>query len=171
MQFSAKLDQFYNDLWGFHFVVPKEIALSFIQEDDRRVIATFNDEIKNHCALMPKKGEYFILINKQTREKLKITVGDSVLISLEKDTSEYGMPMPEEMLMVLSQDEDSFRIFEGLTPGKKRTLIFLVSSVKNIDSRIRKSLAIAEHLKLCNGKIDFKQLNELIKMYNQSGRF
>ena len=55
----------------------------------------------------------------------------------------------------------------SLTPGKKRTLLYLVGNVKNSDSRIRKSLAIADHLTVNKGQIDFKLLNEAFKAYNK----
>jgi len=115
---------------------------------------------------MPKDGAYFILINKQVRDQLGLALGDPVEIRLEADQSEYGMPMPDELQVTLAQDEMASRHFHALTPGKQRNLIYIVSRVKSTDSRIRKALAIAEHLNASRGKLDFKALNEVIKRYN-----
>ena len=67
---------------------------------------------------------------------------------------------------MLDQEETAKEIFESLTPGKQRTLIYIVLKVKNTDSRIRKALAIVEHLNESKGDLDFKRLNVLIKHYN-----
>ena len=96
-------------------------------------------------------------------------MGDQVTITLEKDTSEYGMPMPESLMLLLDQDEEGSKYFHELTPGKQRSLIYIVSKVKNIDKQINKGLAILEHLREFKGQIEYKQLNEKIKSYNQRG--
>jgi len=72
--------------------------------------------------------------------------------------------------MLLEQDDEGRIFFEKLTPGKKRSLVYLVGKVKNIDSQLNKGLAILDHLKSVEGKLDFKKLNELIKDYNQRSK-
>ena len=67
----------------------------------------------------------------------------------------------------MDQDLAGKAFFDALTPGKKRTLIYLVANVKNVDSQLRKGMAILDHLKEANGKIDFKQVNQKIKEYNR----
>ena len=85
----------------------------------------------------------------------------------EKDTSKYGMPMPEEFEEVLSTDLDGQKYFEQLTDGKKRNLIYMVAKVKNVDLKVAKSLIILDHLKANEGKLDFKLLNEAMKLKNR----
>ncbi|MBE62878.1 MAG: hypothetical protein CMB89_11005, partial [Flammeovirgaceae bacterium] len=68
------------------------------------------------------------------------------------------------------QDKLASEFFHDLTPGKQRNLIYIISKVKNTDSRINKALAIIDHLTERNGKLDFKLLNEKIKEYNQRGK-
>jgi hypothetical protein len=53
-----------------------------------------------------------------------------------------------------------------LTKGKQRGLIYIVTKVKNTNSRLNKSLAIIEHLKDVKGNLEYKMLNEKIKYYN-----
>jgi len=42
-----------------------------------------------------------------------------------------------------------------------------VNKIKNTDIKINRSMAIAQHLMDVKGMLDFKQLNETIKEYNQ----
>jgi len=167
MVFTSTLAHFNYTLWGYYLPVSAAQATPFIAGEDRRVICTLNDHYCLHAALMPREGDFFILVNKEIRDKLGLSVGDSVQVALAKDQSEYGMPMPEELLVMLQQDPEADRWFHALTPGKQRSLIYLVSKVKSIDSRIAKAFAIVTHLKEAKGKLDFKALNMWIKHYNQ----
>lgn len=170
MQVETTLEEFEHNVWGYHFPIHETIANGLINGKDRRVICSVNNQVTFHCALMPYPNGFFILINKPNVKKLNLKTGDKVTLTLEKDTSEYGMPAPESFLTLLNQDDSGSALFHQLTPGKQRNLIYLVSQVKNIDSQINKGLAILDHLKETKGKLDFKQLMAKIKLYNKRSR-
>ena len=138
-----------------------------LTDGNRRVLCSIKGAPAIHAALMPMRGQYFILVNKQLRAKLGLLPGQTVPITLEKDASEFGMPVPDEMVEVFAQDDSAYNHFMALTPGKQRALLHLVCKIKNTDSRIRKALAICHHLNESDGKLDFKRLNEVIKEFNQ----
>ena len=164
LQFTAFLESSNNKLWGFHLPVPDPIAQVFLAEDARRVVCTLNEIVEFQCALIAKgEGVYCIMVNKKTRDQLGLKPGSSARVSLRKDESEYGLPMPEELAEVLAQDEEGNRLFHALTPGKLRTLLYIVGHVKNTDARISRALAIVGHLKANGGKINYRQLNEDLK--------
>jgi len=168
--FKTNLDLFDSNVYGYHFPVPADIAVEFIEGNNRRVICTVNDIHTFQCALMPKKGFSYILANQHLRNKLKIELGEKVTISLVKDRSEYGFPMPESFATLLEQDEDGNTVFHNLSKGKQRSLIYLILKVKNVDSQINKGLAILHHLRDTQGDIEYKGLNQLIKDYNQNSK-
>jgi hypothetical protein len=164
MEFTAILEISTNKLWGAHLPVPGAIAQTFLAEGAKRVVCTLNEKIEFQCALVPKgEGVYCIMVNKKTRDQLGLKEGSAARVSLRKDESEYGLPMPEELAEVLAQDEAGNRFFHALTPGKLRTLLYIVGHVKNSDARIARAFAIVEHLKANGGKINYKQLNEDLK--------
>jgi hypothetical protein len=168
--FTADFQIFENNLWGGHLQVPDQWATQHIRGNNRRIICRLREELEINAALMPSKSGWYILINKEIQKKLGLKPGMRLQITLRNDDSEYGMPMPEELEWILLDDEEAHTHFEALTPGKKRNLIYLVLSVKNRDSRIKKALAICDHLKQAKGKLDFKALNEVIKYYNQQNK-
>lgn len=160
-QFSSRLEESGNKLWGFHFPVPDLVAKSLIQGDDRRVMCLLQGKIEYQCALLPKgDGSFLVMVNKKTRDKLGLKPGSPVTVQLRKDDSQYGLPMPEELEEVLRQDETGHRLFHALTPGKIRTLLYIAGQPKNQDIRLRRALAIVEHLKNNAGNINYRQLNE-----------
>lgn len=167
--FVSTLENFHNNLWQFHTPVPEEIALTFIKGDNKRILCQLNGLSPYHAALMKSKEYWFVLINKSLRDQLKIGEGEKLSVSIEKDHSEYGHEMPEELQVLLDQDDLGNQYFHALTKGKQRSLVYLVSKVKNSNSRLKKSIAIIEHLKDVKGKLDFKKLNEKIKYYNNLG--
>ena len=130
----------------------------------RRVVCTINGELTFQCSLMPNgKGQYYISVNKENRDKLGLIPGDRVQVHLKRDQSKYGLPMPEEFQAVLDQDPGGDKLFHALTNGKQRSLLYFVGKGKNIDRRIDAALIILEHLKNNDGKIDYRTLYHELK--------
>jgi hypothetical protein len=116
---------------------------------------------------MPNKDVWFITMNQGNVKKLNIGSNSEIQVVMSKDTSEYGMPIADEFREVLDQEPLADKYFHALTPGKQRTLLHIINTVKNTESRIKKSLAIADHIVANKGTINYKMLNEAFKEYNK----
>ena len=112
---------------------------------------------------MPSGDKFYIIVNKRKRDALEIVAGETVDVLLEKDESKYGLPMPKEFEEVLKQDTDGDRMFHGLTAGKQRSILYLLSKPKDVDVRIHQALLAVEHLKENDGKIIDKKLYDELK--------
>ena len=164
MEFTAKLENFNTRLWSYHIKVPKPIAAHFLEMGDKRVVCRLNDTMEFQCAIMPAgEGVYFININKKIRDQLKLKEESKLVVHLEKDNSEYGLPFPEELKELLDQDKEGNKLFHALPPGKQRNLIYAVGQVKNSDLRIHRAMVVIGHLKKNSGKINFRQLNQELR--------
>lgn len=166
MKLKVPILKFESDLWSYYVAIPKAIGNKFIEGDDRRVICTIENGRPIHSALMSKGDVYSIYVKKDFLKKHALAEGDEVEVTLQKDRSEYGMPIPESFQVLLDQDMEGSRYFHQLSKGKQRSLIHIVGKVKNVDSQLAKGLAIMHHLKEAQGELDFKRLNVLIKEYN-----
>ncbi|EON78170.1 hypothetical protein ADIS_1367 [Lunatimonas lonarensis] len=171
IRFASTLEDFHSSLWRYHIPVPDDIAVMFIDGDNRRVLVWVEHSERLHLALMKQSDYWFILINKPLVASLEIKEGQSVRVRMEKDNSLYGHEMPAEFEELLKQEVEANEYFQRLTKGKQRALIYLVAKVKNPHSRINKALAICSHLTETSGVLDFKQLNEKIKYFNNLGKF
>src|SRR5690606_12695467 len=100
---------------GWHFLpVDAEYAEALgFEGKSRRVVCTLNGAHTFQCALMPSGGSFFIMVNKKIRTSLGIEAGHAVRVELMKDTSKYGLPMPEEFEEVLAQDDEGRELFEA----------------------------------------------------------
>jgi hypothetical protein len=162
--FTAQLGRFNSNLWHFHIMVPDNVSKKFLEDGNKRVVCTLNGKIEFQCALMPAgDGAYFINLNQKIRDTLNLKIGSEVEVSLVNDESQYGLPMPEEFNELLRMDDEGNALFHALTPGKQRTLLHIIGTPKNADSRIRRAICVVNHLKDTRGKINYKILNELIK--------
>jgi hypothetical protein len=134
---------------GMHYVmVDDEVVNEFLLKNSKRAICTIGGT-KFHCAFMQKKeGGYFINIGSKICSALNLKVGSEIELSFEVDNTEFQFEMPEEFAEVLAEDPDADAIFQNLTDGNKRGLIYLVTLVKSSDKRIERALNIAEKLKL-----------------------
>ena len=134
---------------GMHFIMlDKKTVMALTKGDNKRAICRLNDKAEFHCAIMPKKeGGHFINIGLPICKKLKIKEGSKVTASFMVDKTEYQFEMPEELKEVLETDPEAGNIFDALTAGNKRGLIYLVLQVKSSDKRIERALKIAERIK------------------------
>ena len=138
--------------------IPMKIADDLLAEGHRRIIVHIDGQ-QFHCAIHHRKARgYFVYFGKQASRQLGIYKGEKIEVGIEADRSRYQAPLPEEFEAVISTDADAMEAFESLPPGKKRSLLFSVHRLKNVDSRIDKSLRICENL-----KIGFTDLNRLQK--------
>jgi len=167
VSYKTQVSQYESNLWSVYIPVPNDIAESFLQSEAKRVICIINKSLRIHCAILPMgNGNHFMLLNKENRKKLMLNIGDEIDIILEPDTSKYGIALPAEMEELLLMDEEGSEVFHKLTPGKQRSLLFIIGKPKSTETRLKKAVVIIDYLKLTGGKLDFKELNEAFKQAN-----
>ncbi|NNC82586.1 MAG: hypothetical protein HKN79_03340 [Flavobacteriales bacterium] len=163
-EFTGILDELDSNVWNRFVDVPTDIVLFYKKKDIKRFLCTYDNMLTKSCALLSRgDGRYFVMLNKQECKKLGVHKGAELRIKLEPDTSKYGMPMPEEMEELLAQDPEADRYFQQLSPGKQRSLLYIVGKPKGTETRLRKAITICEYLKSVEGALDFRELNQAFK--------
>jgi bifunctional DNA-binding transcriptional regulator/antitoxin component of YhaV-PrlF toxin-antitoxin module len=164
IELKTKLTKVKSSLmWDFRFPIDKDDAEKLIDKD-RRVICTINNELEFNCGFIPDgKGNYYINVNKEIRKQTGIEAGDQVSLTIIKDESKYGMPIPPTFEELLYQDPEGAAYFEALTPGKIRSLLYLIGKPKSEQKQLEKGLIILDYLKEANGILDHRGLNEAFK--------
>ena len=106
-----------------------------------RLKCDIDNEISYSCGLNHLgDGNFFIILSKSKLEALEKKIGDFVSFEVYEDPNPLGVDIPETLQVLMEQDEEVKAIFEKLSDGKKRTLIFSISRVKNIDLQVKKIL-------------------------------
>lgn len=115
---------------------------------NQRAIINIQDKVEWQGGVVVLGVGYGYITLSQARMKvLDVLEGDKVTITLTKDDSKYGHQFPKELEAVLNQDELAKKRFEGLTPGKQRTIIYYINQPKSEEKRIERSILYMNNLK------------------------
>ncbi|GMN04747.1 hypothetical protein MTsPCn5_01350 [Croceitalea sp. MTPC5] len=130
--------------------LPDEIIAPFLAQNQRRVraIATFEGKrLEFYGAIQKRNGNHYMMFGKRYQKELGIFPNDLFELQFFEDTSKYGVEVPEEFEAVMLTDIEAYQIFETLTDGKKRGLIYAITRYKNTQTKIDKTLLLCENLK------------------------
>lgn len=166
MKFETIVSSFdYNALgYGQFLPIPDEVYLEMFKlAPDKRVRCVLGGQEELYCAMQPKDGKHFIMLNKPMMKKLNWAIGDMVSIEIEKQELKYGIPISIEMEEVLNSDWEGNEFFQVLTPGAQRSLIHIINKYKNSQLRIDRSILLLQHLVIRRGSVDFKILQQNFK--------
>ena len=111
-----------------------------------RVKGTFNEAPFALAVQNLKNGSRYFSVGAPLRRAAKIKLGDAVRVNF-KIVDADKLDIPEELEAVLSQDDDARKAWQKLTTGYQRSLIHYVTSVKNVDSRIKRALDLLNRAK------------------------
>lgn len=140
-----------NVTLGHRVLLQEQAAKPFYDAQHKRikVVATYlKTAITIYAALYYRQELYFISFGKRYQTDLGLPYGENFKLQVFADDSKYGVEMPEEFAAVLESDWEAFEKFEGLSAGKKRSLIYYNTRFKNVQTKIDKALMISENLKM-----------------------
>jgi hypothetical protein len=126
--------------------IPIEIISELPETGRLRTLGKMNGAEFSLAIQGRKNGNAFFMVGSALRRAAKITTGDPVEIEFSLTDPDF-LELPEELKEVMEQDEEAGKIFFGMTVGMQRSLSHYVSSVKNTDSRIKRSMELAYKMK------------------------
>ncbi len=151
-QFTASLRRF-TGKGAMHYVeVPPDAAEGFGGKSGVRLVCGLNGRTEYSCGLLYQRiGTFYVYVGGKAKKAAALNLGESVRVTLRRDESPYGMPMPEELAEVLAQDPEGDACFHRLTPGRQRTFLYYVSSARAVDTRIKRAIEVAGKAKVLAG--------------------
>lgn len=133
-------------------VVPDTIADQFrTNKGSVRILCKIGNSEEFPCALIPRHGRYIIAASKKLIKDHNLSTDNPFKISIRIDPNN-GLEQPEELTEVLAQDGFAAEVFDRLNDGYKRGYIYYIRQSKSVDTRIKRSLEIAEKIKQRNNK-------------------
>ncbi|GAB2530167.1 YdeI/OmpD-associated family protein [Rufibacter soli] len=148
-------------LMGTHYLeIPAEVVQELGGKFNVRLLVTVNNTLTYQGGIVALgQGRGYITLTKQRLKQLGLQLGSPVAVSLAKDQSQYGTPVPEELTELFKQDEAGKARFDQLKPGMKRYIIQHVGAVKSSQLRIDRSITLLENLKrLTPGQETFREI-------------
>ncbi len=129
----------------FYLTLDADIVNQFERKRATRLLCTLDDKLTIACGLNHLgDGNFFIIVATKYMKKIGRKVGDVITFEITEDPNPLGVEIPEVLTVLLEQDEDAKNIFDQLTDGKKRSLIYTIMRTKNIDKQVETVLEFLE---------------------------
>jgi hypothetical protein len=144
-RFTSPLSQVKHALIHTVIIVPHDVVAR-LPAGRIRVKGTFNGAPFALAIQNMKDGSRFFSVGAPLRRAARIQPGDKVEVVF-RIVDPDKVDIPKELGAVLEQDAEARTAWENLTSGYQRSLIHYVTSVKNVDSRIQRALALLERAK------------------------
>ena len=118
--------------------IDSDIINEFSRKRATRMICSIDQEVSYRCGLNHLgDGNFYIIVAGKHLKKLNKELGENVDYKIEEDPDQLGVEMPEVLTVFLEQDSEAKTIFEKLTDGKKRSLIYSFNKIKDIDKQVK----------------------------------
>jgi len=137
-----------GDWLNMHFIqVPVSIVEEMIALKVKRVLGELNGAPFRLSLISDGEGGRKLMVGTSLRKAANTFEGSQVRVVLWPDPDPDRIDLPEEFEIVLEQDEEAARKYYALTPGKQRSLAYYASSAKQINTRIKRAIELANKLK------------------------
>lgn len=141
----------------FYLQVNAEIIDQFEKKRHTRLVCTIDGQVSYSCGLNHLgDGNYFIIVASKYLKQLGKGLGQKVIFEIREDPNPLGVEVPEVLAVLLAQDEEVHRVYQQLTDGKKRSLIYTLLKVKDIDEQVHTALKFLEEASLRSNKAQSK---------------
>lgn len=126
---------------GYYFLeIHAALVEQLPQKRNTRLVCVLDKKVTLHCGFNNLgNGHYFIIIAARHIAKIKKKAGDLVSAMLEPTADPLGIEVPEVLSALLEQDEELKQVYDAMTDGKKRSLVFLIKDMKSVDLQVQKA--------------------------------
>jgi hypothetical protein len=131
-----------------HYISLDEATIAKFAPNEKRLLCTIGSLVI-HCAMLKRNDiGYYIMLSKANLQKINAKLGDEIIASFKKDTTPLQFTDCEVLTEVLETDSESKTVWETLTQGNKRSIVYWILNIKNTDKQIERALLVSEKLKL-----------------------
>lgn len=135
---TQTIQQLEKNRGGYYYLkISSDLVDTMTDKRSTRLLCTLEGQLTFPCGLNHYgDGHFFIILSGKNLKTLGKELGDAVAFELREDPNPLGVEMPEVLEAVLEQEEELKTLFNSLSMGKKRSVIFSVSRIKDIDKQI-----------------------------------
>ena len=146
LSFEQPIGQLEKRKGGYFYLgISAEEVAKFEKGKATRLVCTIDEKVSYSCGLNHMgDGSFFIIVATRYMKQLKKQIGDIVVFEITEDPNPLGVKIPEALAVLLEQDEAAKAVFDKITDGKKRSLIYSIQKIKDIDKQVQKSLDFLE---------------------------
>jgi hypothetical protein len=125
----------------FYLTIPSELVGQFKNKRHTRFLCRIDKKVTFQCGLNHLgDGNFFIILSSKNLQEINKNLGDNLFFELTEEPNPLGVDMPEVLDAVLEQDLSLKAIFDCLTLGKRRNVIYSINKIKDVDKQIQKAI-------------------------------
>jgi hypothetical protein len=123
----------------FYLTLTAEEVAQFPRQRDTRLRCVMDGKVAFSCGLNHLgDGNFFLIVASRHLKALGKELGDPVSFEVSEDPNPLGVEVPEVLEVLLAQDEQARATYESFSEGTKRSLIFSIQKMKNLDRQVAK---------------------------------
>jgi hypothetical protein len=118
--------------------VPFSIEAAFGSKGQVKVRGTVNGQPFRGSVMPHGDGTHFLVVNKAIRDAAGVTTGDTVSVSMEQDSGERVVNIPDDLRAMLDADEAARTAFEKFSYSHQKEYVDWIESAKTAETRQRR---------------------------------
>ncbi len=123
--------------WTF-LSIPPDVSETFGSKSQVRVKGTINGYPYRTTALPMGDGTHYLVVGKDIRQHIGANRGDTVQVTLELDTEERHVELPEELKAAFATQPQASAAFEKMTYSHQKEWVNWIMSAKQAETRLRR---------------------------------
>ncbi len=136
-----------QDSYQHSVALPEDIFEELTKAGIKRVLIQFAESEPKHLGLHSRNGIGMIWLSKGVMKENDLLPFEDVKIQIMEDDSKYQAPEPDVWFELMDQEPELRSLFDRLTVGKQRSILFAIDRPVSVDAQLRQALKLADKLK------------------------
>lgn len=126
-----------GEAWCF-VRIPADVTEALATKARISVKLTVGKQVFPTSAFANGKGGHHIMFNKAMQAAAGAAAGDSVTLTLERETGERKVDVPADLKRALAKDAKAKAFFDGLAPSCRKEYAGYVEEAKRPETRVKR---------------------------------
>lgn len=135
VRFTGIVERFPDGFRYYYVVFPYDAAEVFGTKERIRVTGTLNGIPVDRGLIPDGNGGHYIILGGDLRKQTGLRLGSEARFELQLHENPGEPEVPEELAMAFELEPEAGEIFRQLTPGRRRSLIYYITSAKRTETR------------------------------------
>ena len=130
-RFTALIESSDRRIDAAHVTIPFDVQKVYGTRGQVKVKATFDGHPYRGIIANMGTGCHVLLVRRDIRDAIRKGVGESVLVTIEKDTEERVVELPEDLDLVIKSRKKAKDFFDSLSfTNRKEYAVWIISARK-----------------------------------------
>ena len=121
-----------------YLVIPLDLQALYGAKGQIKVRGTINGQPFRSSAMPRGDGAHYLVVNKTLRDQIGAAQGDTVTVTLERDSEAREITAPDDFQRALEADATANVTFAGFSPSRRKVYVEWIEAAKSAETRQRR---------------------------------